>query len=148
MHPSLVRAQFKASLGRDPDDVYRTFDPVPFAAASLGQVHRAVTNDGETVAVKIQYPGIRDAIENDFAWFRAVSKPAQLSKYLPESALDELQEQIVAECDYVTKDGETVAVKIQYPGIRDAIENDFAWFRAVSKPGEIVLDGVADSRIL
>jgi predicted unusual protein kinase regulating ubiquinone biosynthesis (AarF/ABC1/UbiB family) len=100
MHPSLVRAQFRASMGRDPEDVYRTFEADPFAAASLGQVHRAVTKSGAPVAVKIQYPGIRDAIENDFTWFRALSKPAQLSKYLPESALDELQEQIVAECDY------------------------------------------------
>jgi predicted unusual protein kinase regulating ubiquinone biosynthesis (AarF/ABC1/UbiB family) len=100
MHPSLVRAQFRASMGIEPEDAFRSFTPEPFAAASLGQVHHAVLPDGEPVVVKIQYPGIRDAIENDFRWFRAASKPAQITQYLPASLLDELQEQIVAECDY------------------------------------------------
>ncbi|HUQ19731.1 MAG TPA: AarF/ABC1/UbiB kinase family protein [Gemmatimonadaceae bacterium] len=101
MHPSLVSAHFKANMGVEPEKAYRSFTPKPFAAASLGQVHRAVLKSGEKVAVKIQYPGIRDAIESDFKWFRAASKPAQLSHHIPEFALDELQEQIVAECDYV-----------------------------------------------
>jgi predicted unusual protein kinase regulating ubiquinone biosynthesis (AarF/ABC1/UbiB family) len=100
MHPSLVRAQFRASMGRDPDDVFAAFDPIPFAAASLGQLHRATTRDGETVAVKIQYPGIRAAIENDFKWFRTLSLPARISKHLPAKVIDEMQEQILAETDY------------------------------------------------
>ncbi len=100
MHPSLVRAQFKVGMGAEPEEIYKRFDPTPFAAASLGQVHHAVTREGERVVVKIQYPGIRDAIENDFKWFRAASKPAQLLRYLPANVLDELQDQILAECDY------------------------------------------------
>jgi predicted unusual protein kinase regulating ubiquinone biosynthesis (AarF/ABC1/UbiB family) len=100
MHPSLMRTQFRASLGRDPESVYATFEDHPFAAASLGQVHRATLRDGTPVAVKIQYPGIRDAIASDFAWFRAVSKPAQATGHLPGGAIDELEEQIVAEADY------------------------------------------------
>jgi predicted unusual protein kinase regulating ubiquinone biosynthesis (AarF/ABC1/UbiB family) len=101
MHPTLVRIQFKASIGRFPEDVYASFEEVPFAAASLGQVHRATLPDGTRLAVKIQYPGIRDAITGDFAWFRAVSKPAQVSAHLPAAAIDELERQIVAETDYV-----------------------------------------------
>ena len=66
MHPSLVRAQFKASMGAPPEAVFASFEETPFAAASLGQVHRAVTRKGELVAVKIQYPGIKDAVHNDF----------------------------------------------------------------------------------
>jgi len=100
MHPSLMRAQFKASLGHAPEEIFKQFELEPFAAASLGQVHRAVTRAGDRVAVKIQYPGIRDAIENDFAWFRAVSRPAQASGHLPKSLIDELQTQILAETDY------------------------------------------------
>jgi aarF domain-containing kinase len=63
MHPSLARAQFKASLGRFPEQVFKRFEAEPFAAASLGQVHRALMRDGPCAAVKIQYPGIRAAIE-------------------------------------------------------------------------------------
>ena len=90
MPRSPTRAQFTGSLGRAPEEVFTEFDVEPFAAASLGQVHRAVTKTGETVAVKVQYPGIQQAIENDFAWFRAVSKPAQVTGHFPKSAIDEL----------------------------------------------------------
>jgi ABC1 family protein len=101
MHPSLALAQFKASVGRSPEQVFERFDAEPFAAASLGQVHRAVMPDGTGAAVKIQYPGIRAAIENDFRWIRNVTLPAQASGYLPKSVIDEMESQIVAETDYV-----------------------------------------------
>ena len=100
MHASLMRAQFAGSLGREPEELFAEFDPEPFAAASLGQVHRAVTRNGELVAVKVQYPAIQQAIENDFAWFRTVSRPAQTTGHLPKSAIDELQTRILAETDY------------------------------------------------
>jgi len=101
MHPSLVRAQFKGSLGREPEEIFKHFTAEPFAAASLGQVHHAVTRESQRVAVKIQYPGIRRAIENDFTLFRTFSKPAQASGHISKSAIDEIEEQIVAETDYL-----------------------------------------------
>ena len=100
MHPSLVRVQVKRSLGGEPEEIFKQFTPEPFAAASLGQVHHAVTREGRPVAVKIQYPGIRQAIENDFKWFRAVSMPAQASGHIPKAAIDEMETQILAETDY------------------------------------------------
>lgn len=101
MHPSLVRVQIKASLGREPEEIFKQFTAAPFAAASLGQVHHAVTREGQRVAVKIQYPDIRRAIENDFRLFRTLSKPAQASGHIPKSAIDEIEEQIIAETDYL-----------------------------------------------
>src|SRR5712692_1053222 len=100
MHPSLVRVQFKGSLGREPEEIFKQFTAEPFAAASLGQVHHAVTREGQRVAVKIQYPGIRRAIENDFRLFRSFSKPAQASGHIPKAAIDEMEQQILAETDY------------------------------------------------
>src|SRR5438445_3465284 len=101
MHRSLVRVQIKGSLGREPEEIFKQFTLDPFAAASLGQVHHAITREGQRVAVKIQYPGIRRAIENDFTLFRTFSKPAQASGHLRRSAIDEIEEQIIAETDYL-----------------------------------------------
>ena len=100
MHPSLVRAQFRASMRRNPEDIFPTFDPKPFAAASIGQVHWAQLPTGEPVAVKIQYPGIRDTIESDFKWLRAVAGPVRMSRHFPTEVIDEIEAQIRAEADY------------------------------------------------
>jgi predicted unusual protein kinase regulating ubiquinone biosynthesis (AarF/ABC1/UbiB family) len=100
MHPSLVRVQVKRSLGREPEEIFQKFAPEPFAAASLGQVHEATTREHKRVAVKIQYPGIRETVENDFKWFRTVSKPAQASGHIPKEVIDEMERQMLAETDY------------------------------------------------
>ncbi|HWD94363.1 MAG TPA: AarF/ABC1/UbiB kinase family protein [Verrucomicrobiae bacterium] len=101
MHPTLMRAQFKSALGKYPEDVFRSFDPEPFAAASLGQVHWAVTKDGGEVAVKIQYPAMREAIESDFRTLRTAGFAALLSGHLPPSVVKEAQRGIVEETDYL-----------------------------------------------
>lgn len=101
MHPTLARAQFKSSLGRDPDEVFREFESEPFAAASLGQVHRAVTQSGETVAVKIQYPAIRTAVANDFRLLRSAALGGRITGHIPKPLLDEVESRIVQETDYV-----------------------------------------------
>ena len=100
MHPSLARAQFKSSLGKYPEEVFREFDEEPFAAASLGQVHRGVTRGGEKVAIKIQYPAIRTAIENDFKLLRSATLPGQWTGHIPSALLDEIQRGILEETDY------------------------------------------------
>jgi predicted unusual protein kinase regulating ubiquinone biosynthesis (AarF/ABC1/UbiB family) len=101
MHASLARAQFKSALGKYPEELFREFDPEPFAAASLGQVHRAVTRSGDAVAVKIQYPAIRTAIENDFKLFRSVTLPGQITGHLPAGLVAEVERGILEETDYL-----------------------------------------------
>ncbi len=85
-----------------PEEVFATFDPDPFAAASIGQVHRATTKTGDAVAVKVQYPGIDKAIENDlksFALLEAMVAPLA-RKYHSKEALDEIRSVFLAELDY------------------------------------------------
>jgi predicted unusual protein kinase regulating ubiquinone biosynthesis (AarF/ABC1/UbiB family) len=81
------------------DRHFRSFNPLPFAAASLGQVHEAVTQDGETVAVKIQYPGMSETVRSDLRLLR------QAMRFLPQAEryhglLAEVEERLLEECDY------------------------------------------------
>lgn len=101
MHPTLARAQFKSALGKYPEDVFREFESEPFAAASLGQVHRAVTFDGEKVAVKIQYPAIRSAIENDIKLLRSATLPTRVTGHVTSAMLDEIARGLLEETDYI-----------------------------------------------
>ena len=101
MHSSLMHAQFKSSLGKYPEDLFRSFELEPFAAASLGQVHWAVTQRGEDVAVKIQYPAMREAIAADFQALRAAGFAARVTGHLPESVIRETERGILEETDYL-----------------------------------------------
>jgi adenylate cyclase len=67
MHPDLAKDMVRADLGRPVEEVFSQFCDEPMAAASIGQVHRAVLHDGREVAVKIQYPGAAEAIGDDLA---------------------------------------------------------------------------------
>jgi ubiquinone biosynthesis protein len=58
-----IHAAMTRAFGRDPSALFASIDPVPVGAASIAQVHRAVTTDGRTVAVKVLRPGV----EEDFA---------------------------------------------------------------------------------
>ncbi|MGR7996555.1 MULTISPECIES: ABC1 kinase family protein [unclassified Xanthobacter] len=62
---SFVKRRMSAELGRDWEKRFARFEHQPSAAASLGQVHKAVTLDGETVACKLQYPDMQAAVEAD-----------------------------------------------------------------------------------
>jgi len=101
MHASLARAQFKSTLGKYPEELFREFDPEPFAAASLGQVHRGITRNGEKVAIKIQYPAIRTAIENDFKLLRALTLPTRITGHIPAALLAEVERGMLEETDYL-----------------------------------------------
>ena len=93
--------------GENWDDQFERFIFTPLAAASIGQVHEAVLNDGRRVAVKVQYPGIRDSIDSDID---NVAGLLRMFKLLPaesdiDSLMDEAKIQLHLEADYLREAG-------------------------------------------
>jgi predicted unusual protein kinase regulating ubiquinone biosynthesis (AarF/ABC1/UbiB family) len=102
MHFALLREHVRNEFGRDPEEVFATFDPRAFAAASLGQVHRARLESGQDVAVKIQYPAMGRSIRSDFRNLSALLLPLRLGKgWEPvKTQLEEVHRVIDQETDY------------------------------------------------
>lgn len=102
MSAELASAVIIEELGSEPEKVFARWDPLPFAAASIGQVHRAITRQGRAVAVKVQYPGIARSITSDLRNVGLLRRIA--SAAFPgldaRSLIDELGERLNEEVDY------------------------------------------------
>jgi predicted unusual protein kinase regulating ubiquinone biosynthesis (AarF/ABC1/UbiB family) len=102
MAPELAAAVVAAELGDAPEDVFAEWDREPIAAASIGQVHRAITRDGMAVAVKIQYPEVDDAIradlDNSAVLLRMISR--MFPGLDPGPIVEELRARLLEELDY------------------------------------------------
>ena len=102
MSAELAAATIRDELGDAPERVFARWDPRPFAAASIGQVHRAITRDGRAVAVKVQYPGIAQSMESDL---RNVSQLRRVAASAfpgldTRAMIEELGERMREEVDY------------------------------------------------
>jgi predicted unusual protein kinase regulating ubiquinone biosynthesis (AarF/ABC1/UbiB family) len=110
MDAALAKEVLEADLGQPAGAVFAEFTAEPVAAASIGQVHRAVLPGGRQVAVKIQYPGVAEAIRDDLSntellatVFRfAAGAAGALGAAMPdiEHAANEISERISEEVDY------------------------------------------------
>jgi predicted unusual protein kinase regulating ubiquinone biosynthesis (AarF/ABC1/UbiB family) len=102
LSPEAAVRVVREDLGAHPREVFAEWADQPFAAASIGQVHRAVTRAGEVVAVKVQYPGIAKAIENDLKSLSMLETlVAPLGRrYRSKEVLAEIRRVFLAETDY------------------------------------------------
>lgn len=91
---SLIRQQIIDELGADPEVIFDRFDQKPYAAASIGQVHRAKTKDGREVIVKVQYPGVDKSCDSDLKQLRMTLKLGGLLK-IPKESVDQLFQEIL-----------------------------------------------------
>ncbi len=107
MAPELSAQIVREQLGTAPERLFAQWDPTPIAAASIGQVHRAVTHSGLRVAVKVQYPGIDEAIRADLlntdVIFRVLALLFPGFEHGP--LVEELRARLVEELDYCNEAG-------------------------------------------
>src|SRR5690606_4929743 len=100
---SVIRRQIKRELGDEPAALFAEFSEQPFAAASIGQVHRARLHDGRDVVVKVQYPAVKESIDSDMRHLRRILRLGGLLK-VEEATLDaifrEIRDQLEEELDY------------------------------------------------
>ncbi|MEP9401234.1 AarF/ABC1/UbiB kinase family protein [Sphingomonas sp. VNH70] len=102
MPPVQLDKVLRGEWGQDWRRRFRSFDATPIAAASIGQVHRATLPDGRLLAIKVQYPGVRDSIDADVD---NVATLLRISNLLPPTLdiaplLGEAKRQLAEEADY------------------------------------------------
>ncbi len=102
MRWNFVRRRMKAELGADWESKFKSFEQDAAAAASLGQVHRAVTLDGQDIACKLQYPDMQSAIEADLHQLKIIFSIYERydSSIKTEHIHAELSERLYEELDY------------------------------------------------
>src|SRR5674476_1042173 len=149
MPASIVHAVLIAELGPRWRQKFLSFDDKPAAAASIGQVHRAVWKDGRHVAVKLQYPGAGQALISDL---NQVSRVARLAAvWIPgldiKPILDELKSRVAEELDYGLEAKSQKAFAAAFAG-----DPEFAIPDVVHHKGNVIvsewLDGTPLSTII
>ena len=105
MSAELAAGVVERELGARPENLFLEWDPAPLASASIGQVHRAITRDGRAVAVKVQYPGVDEAIaaDMDAAGMVFGAMGLAFSGFDPGPLVDEIRDRVIEELDYVNE---------------------------------------------
>jgi predicted unusual protein kinase regulating ubiquinone biosynthesis (AarF/ABC1/UbiB family) len=118
-----LEAVIRQDLGGGPEEIFSRFDPEPIAAASIGQVYRAALPGGTEVAVKVQYPGIADAIRSDLRNIDMLR--SGLSAVLPKVEVDrtlaDIQARVLEECDYGCELANQTEFREFWSGDRDVL---------------------------
>ncbi len=98
-----IKAQVEKELGQPLLSIFKSFEETPFAAASIGQVHKALLPDGQQVVVKVQYPGIDEACDSDLKQVRLALRlmgVLKIDRKLQERLFNEIQESLDNELNY------------------------------------------------
>lgn len=135
-----VRQVIAQDLGAPPEALFAAWEEVPMAAASLGQVHGAVGKNGARYAVKVQYPGIADALRADLAsrsLLRGLAG-AGVGRMLAPEALETLRAAVLAEVDYTAEGRAMQAFGRAFAGDPGILVP--AWIEALSSPRVLTME--------
>ena len=123
MAPALVNGVFLSSFGKTPHELFDEWRPEPLAVGSIGQVHRARLRDGRQVAVKVQHPGIRQALEADLANLGVLDRAYCIlfSGQQPGIIARELADRVAEECDYLVEAAHQEAFRSAFAARSDVV---------------------------
>lgn len=101
----VIAEQIERELGAHPSLLFASFDEEPFAAASIGQVHRAVVDDGREVVVKVQYPGVDESCDSDLNHLKLTLRMSgfigtKTHRRAFDELFEEIRERLHEELDY------------------------------------------------
>ena len=99
-----IRPQIERELKAPVKELFSEFEEIPFAAASIGQVHKAILLSGQKVVVKVQYPDVDENCDSDLKQVRMALKIAgvlNMSKQLQEQLFNEIRQSLHDELDYI-----------------------------------------------
>ncbi len=100
---SVIHRQIETQLGAPPHALFAELDPEPYAAASIGQVHRGRLRDGREVVIKVQYPGVAASCDSDLRQIRRALNAARLikvDKQVLDEIFNEIRDRLHEELDY------------------------------------------------
>lgn len=119
-----VRTIVEHELDQRMDEIFNSFEDTPLAAASIGQVHRAVLHSGQVVAVKVQRPGILRTMSRDLEILKDLSALAEKQlgwarQYQLSRMVEEFSKSLLGELDYGQegRNAEKIAQQMDYDGV-------------------------------
>lgn len=101
--PEAIRGVVEEDLGAPIDRLFASWEPLPFASASIGQVHRATLDDGRRVAVKVQHPGVARAMESDLdnaGVLEGMASALGAKRFESKRIFEEIKQRFREELDY------------------------------------------------
>lgn len=109
------------TFGKKPEELFSYFEKEPVGAASMAQVHRAVTRDGDSVVVKVQRTGIREQMETDIAMLKKAAGLLSLNKVIsgivdPKEVVEEFRQSVLQELDFTHEAQNAIRFRTQNEG--------------------------------
>jgi ubiquinone biosynthesis protein len=146
----IIRERLQEELGSERLKQFRYIDPVPLAAGSIAQVHRAQLVTGESVVIKVQRPGIAQQIETDLQLIETIA--LMIEKYIPElafvkphSLVQSLSRGLIGELDFVREAGCMTRIARNFEGDPRVIIPSVQW--ALTTERVLVLEELMGSSV-
>lgn len=145
--------RIEKSLGYPVDKAFASIDPTPLGVASIGQVHRAVTRNGEQVVLKVQKPGIRSRIQSDLRLLDQIAKLAadnsvEIRRYRPVDLVREFDRSLNRELDFSSESRNADRIRQNMKSIKWLVVPKVYWeYTSTNLSVQEFIDGIPSRQL-